>query len=85
MVKLFETLLVIALLKGAYYDAAAGILPAVIDLCICLAVVVAEIRYNIKHAPLIFPLMFLNELFNPRANQGAFINALFCCDGVKFI
>lgn len=50
MVKLFEILLVIALLKGAYYDAAAGVLPAVIDLFICLAVVVAEIRYNIKHA-----------------------------------
>lgn len=48
MVKVFEILIVISLLKGAYYDAAAGIVPAAIDLLICLAVMVFEIERGIK-------------------------------------
>lgn len=48
MVKMLEVLIVISLLKGAYYDAAAGIVPAAIDLLVCLAVMVFEIRRGIK-------------------------------------
>lgn len=48
MVKVLEVLIVISLLKGAYYDAAAGILPAAIDLMICLVVMLLEIRRGIR-------------------------------------
>lgn len=48
MVKVLEILVTIALLKGAYYDAAAGVVPAAIDLLICLAVMVWEIERGIR-------------------------------------
>ena len=48
MVKVLEVLIVISLLKGAYYDAAAGVVPAAIDLLICLAVMFYEIKRGIK-------------------------------------
>lgn len=48
MVKVLEVLIVISLLKGAYYDAAAGVVPAAIDLLVCLAVMVWEIRREVK-------------------------------------
>lgn len=48
MVRVLEGLIVISLLKGAYYDAAAGVVPAAIDLLVCLAVMVWEIRRGVK-------------------------------------
>lgn len=48
MVKLLEVLIVISLLKGAYYDSQCGIVPAAIDLLVCLAVMVYEIKRGIK-------------------------------------
>ncbi len=48
MVKMLEVLIVISLLKGAYYDAAAGVAPAAIDLLLCLAMMVWEIERGVK-------------------------------------
>ena len=48
MVKVLEILIVISLLKGAYYDAAAGIIPAAIDLLVCLSMMLWEIERGIK-------------------------------------
>lgn len=48
MVKVLEILIVISLLKGAYYDSQCGIVPAAIDLLVCLAVMVFEIRRGVK-------------------------------------
>lgn len=48
MVKVLEVLIVISLLKGAYYDSQLGIIPAAIDLLVCLAVMVYEIERGIK-------------------------------------
>lgn len=48
MVKVLEVLIVISLLKGAYYDSQLGIIPAAIDLLVCLAVMVWEIRRGVK-------------------------------------
>lgn len=48
MVKMLEVLIVISLLKGAYYDSQLGIIPAAIDLLVCLAVMVWEIERGIK-------------------------------------
>lgn len=48
MVKVLEILITISLLKGAYYDSQLGIVPAAIDLLVCLAVMVWEIRRGIK-------------------------------------
>lgn len=46
--KLLEVLIIISLLKGAYYDAAAGIVPAAIDLLVCLGLMLWEIRRGVK-------------------------------------
>lgn len=48
MVKVLEVLIVISLLKGAYYDSQLGIIPAAIDLLVCLVVMVWEIRRGVK-------------------------------------
>lgn len=48
MIKLLEILIVISLLKGAYYDSQCGIIPAAIDLLVCLVVMVFEIRRGVK-------------------------------------
>lgn len=48
MVEVLEILITIALLKGAYYDSQLGILPAAIDLLLCLAMMVWEIERGIK-------------------------------------
>lgn len=48
MVKVLEILITIALLKGAYYDSQLGIIPTAIDLLVCLAVMVWEIRRGVK-------------------------------------
>lgn len=48
MVKVLEILITIALLKGAYYDSQLGIIPAAIDLLLCLAMMVWEIERGIK-------------------------------------
>lgn len=48
MVKVLEILITIALLKGAYYDSQLGVLPAAIDLLVCLAVMVYEIERGIR-------------------------------------
>lgn len=48
MVKVLEILVTIALLKGAYYDSQLGIVPAAIDLLLCLAMMVWEIERGIK-------------------------------------
>lgn len=48
MVKVLEVLIVISLLKGAYYDSQLGIVPAAIDLLVCLAVMVWEIERGVK-------------------------------------
>lgn len=48
MGKMLEVLIVISLLKGAYYDSQLGIVPAAIDLLLCLAMMVWEIERGIK-------------------------------------
>lgn len=48
MVKMLEILIVISLLKGAYYDSQCGIIPAAIDLLVCLAVMFYEIERGVK-------------------------------------
>lgn len=48
MVKVLEVLIIISLLKGAYYDSQLGIIPTAIDLLICLAVMVWEIERGIR-------------------------------------
>lgn len=48
MIEVLEILIVISLLKGAYYDSQCGIDPAAIDLLACLAVMVFEIRREVK-------------------------------------
>lgn len=48
MVKVLEILVTIALLKGAYYDSQLGIVPAAIDLLLCLAMMVWEIEKGIR-------------------------------------
>lgn len=48
MVKILEVLIVISLLKGAYYDSQCGIIPAAIDLLVCLGLMLWEIERGIK-------------------------------------
>ena len=48
MVKMLEVLIVISLLKGAYYDSQLGIIPAAIDLLLCLGMMVWEIERGDK-------------------------------------
>lgn len=48
MVKMLEVLIVISLLKGAYYDSQCGIIPAAIDLLVCLGLMLWEIKRGIK-------------------------------------
>lgn len=48
MVKVLEVLIVISLLKGAYYDSQLGIIPAAIDLLLCLSMMIWEIKRGVK-------------------------------------